>query len=181
VKVESGACPAIDGNYQNASDEFTYDGFTPRVVSLAHKLNGGIATSPHVADDRLGRTHYDAATDVYRTIRLQLVADKLHVEASGADGSTRAFDLPTRLPCRDSMLILEGKTDVVFYLILNAVTQYTLALGRAEDGSLLVLDSNKGAGTYGVLPVAGSAAYWMRYRPVAPVAAPPSGVTPSRS
>jgi hypothetical protein len=134
----------------------------------------------HETADRLGRTAFDPAEDPYQMVSLRLAEGKLHVEASRADGSSRAFDLPTRQQCRDSTLLLEkgwGNSGTMLYLSL--VERATLALGRAEDGSLLVRYSTSGAGFFMYLPVmVATEAFWIKFPPAAPAPAQFSGRTP---
>lgn len=176
VKVESGACPVIDGVYQNAGERFSkakHDTYERRTVSLAHLLNGGIHTfGSHQADDRLGQTFYDPAEDAYQTVSFQLVEDKLHIKASLADGSTRTFDLPTRQRCRDSTVLLLKADwgDIVISRGFNVFERWTIALGRAEDGSLLVRQSEASL-VWLVLPIGYTGADWIRFPPVAPAPA----------
>jgi hypothetical protein len=99
----------------------------------------GTRTS-HEVDDRLGVTWHDPSRDAYQTIRLRLVEGMLSVEAARADGSIRAFDLPTRQRCRDSTLLLEPAWYVASLVVTNMIGRDSLALGRAEDGSPLVLE-----------------------------------------
>lgn len=146
AKVESGASPVIDGEFLSAGGRFSkakHDTFECTTASLAHLLNSWDDSGLRQADKRLGLTSPDPAKDPYQKVSLRLRDSKLHVEASLADGSTRAFDLPTRQPCRDSTLLLEADRDddeVVFF-------RRTGALGRAEDGSLLVRESEGGWGS----------------------------------
>src|SRR5437867_9853058 len=102
VIVESGACPAIDGDYQNAGERFLkakHHTYERQNVSLANLLNGWVTTKRSPRDDRLGRTAFNPAEDAYQSVSLRLAEGKLHIRASRADGSTRAFDLPTRQQC----------------------------------------------------------------------------------
>ena len=175
VKVESDTCPVIDGDYQNAGERFSkakHDTYEREIVSLAHLLNGGNYHVSHQADDRLGQTFYDPAQDVYQTVSLRLAEGKLHVEAARADGSTRAFDLPTRQRCRDSTLLLKkGWGDSGTAIYYSIAERTTLALGRAEDGSLLVRGSESTVGFVMYLPISWQTfADWTRFPPVAPPA-----------
>ena len=177
VKVESGGCPVIDGEYQNAGETFTkakHDTYECTTVSLAHLLNSWDDSGLRQADQRLGPTSPDPVKDPYQKVSLRLLDGKLHVEASLADGSTRAFDLPTLQQCRDSTLFLEADWDDSSE---PTIVRRTRALGRAEDGSLLVRDSEGGV-AFILLPIpVFSFAELTRFPPVAPVATP-SGPTP---
>ena len=117
---------------------------------------------------------FDPDEGKYQTIKLRLANNVLHIEALRADGSSRAFDLPTRKECRDSTLILEkGWGDSDSMLVASALARSTIALGRAEDGSLLVRDSQSGVGFVVWLPiVAGTFADWTRFPPAASATAP---------
>ena len=177
VKVESGACPVIDGEYLNAGGRFSkarHDTFECTTVSLAHLLNSWDDSALRQADKRLGLTSPDPAKDPYQKVSLRLLDGKLHVEASLADGSTRAFDLPTRQQCRDSTLLLEADWDdgeAWFF-------RRTGALGRAEDGSLLVRESEGGVAFFLVPVPFFTFAEWTRFPPVAPVPKRPTELRP---
>jgi hypothetical protein len=167
VEVESDACPVIDGEYQNAGEAFSQgwlEGVKRHEMSLAHLVNGGYGYGSHQADDRLGTTFYDAAKSTYQTVSLRLVGDKLHIEASRADGSIRTFELPTHQRCRNSTLLVE--TD--WWLSPFMVARLGYAIGRAEDGSLLAYGTSSGAG---VFVGGGTGAIWIRFPPVAPLPA----------
>jgi WD40 repeat protein len=167
VKVESGACPSIDGEYQNAGETFSkgkLDTHDCTRVSLAHLLNGWGGPNLEPAENRLGLTSEDPAKDPHETIRLRLLGGKLHVEASLADGSTKAFDLPTRQECRDSTLLLAADWDAWEAVIFRS----TLALGRAEDGSLLVRESQGGVMFFFLPFPVFTFPYWTRFPPAAP-------------
>jgi len=170
VTVESGACPVIDGDYQDAGEMFSkakHETFERKDVSLAHVL------SEWAGAKRIGplRNPDDV---VYQSVSLRLEEGKLHIRASSADGSLLAFDLPTRQQCRESNLPLEkgwGDTGTMFYFSL--VERSALGLGRAEDGSLLVLQNAKGVGFILFLPIwVDSESFWFRFPPVMP---PPTG------
>ena len=138
VQVETGACPIVDGIYQNAGEKFTEDGsngLQRKDTSLAHLLNGGWDSPAHSADDRLGTTFYDASADSYQTVSLRLDEGKLRVEAMLADGTTRKFAMPVKHRCHDSLLVLE--TGFGYDLFAAGFMHGYYALGRAEDGSLL--------------------------------------------
>jgi hypothetical protein len=172
VLVESGACPVIDGDYQNAGERFLkakHDTYERQNVSLAHLLNHWVSAQQPPADDRLGRTAFNPAEDAYQSVSLRLTEGTLHIRASRADGGTRAFDLPTRQQCRDSLLFLEkGWGDSGTMLYLSVVERSALWLGRAEDGSLLVRQSASGVGFVMYLPVSvDTEAFWFRFPPVA--------------
>ena len=173
VIVESGACPVIDGDYQNAGERFLkakHDTYERQNVSLAHLLNGWVSAKWFPADDRLGRTAFNPAEDAYQSVSLRLAEGKLHIRASRADGSTRAFDLPTLQQCRDSILLVEkGWGDSGTMLYLSLAERSTLGLGRAEDGSLLVHQRASGVGFLMFLPISvDTEEFWFRFPPVAP-------------
>lgn len=165
VKVESGACPVVDGVYQNAGGRFSnarHNTFVCTTASLAHLLNGWDDSEVRQADKRLGQTSPDPAKDPYQTVRLRLQDGKLHVEAALADGSTRAFDLPTRGKCRDSTLLLEADWEDGEVGFLRR----TSALGRAEDGSLLVRESEGGMSFFLAPAPFFTVAKWTRFPPM---------------
>lgn len=187
VKVESGACPIIDGEYRNAGKPGMKEKHKAKCQecehitrSLAHILNGGYGYEWHEAQDRLGHTTSDAATDEHQSIRLQLAEDKLHVEALLADGSTMTFDLPTRQRCRNSTVLLEVSWDgtdimgsVPFFSVVNRAS---LALGRAEDGSLLVRSTSTNGMFLLEWPLFLAAwGDWTRFPQVEPAPAVPTG------
>lgn len=182
VQVESGTCPVIDGEYQNAGELFTRgrnDRLVRNEVSLVDVFNEvaydaplevlGSDVSVPQGDDRPGIPFPEPLIDHYQTIHLRLVEDKLHVEAARASGSTETFELATRRQCRDSTLLLEVDWYVATYaLLLNVAERTTFALGRAEDGSLLVR-AGLGGGLF-ILQwpiLAGAGANWMRFPAVA--------------
>jgi hypothetical protein len=180
VTVESEACPVIDGEYLNVGEQFyqvEHGAYMRTTRSLAHLLNGGnsrqndgapMGTRPsHQADDRLGETWHDPSRDAYQTIRLRLAKGMLSVEASRADGSIRAFDLPTRQRCRDSTLLLEPAWYVDSLVVTNMIGRDTLALGQAEDGSLLVLETRARELIVILTPFRETAAAWIRFPPAA--------------
>jgi hypothetical protein len=171
VRLESEECPVIDGEFQNAGERFESGTYARQAVSLAHLFNGG-SEKWHNEPNRLGRTAFDPTEDEYRTVSLRLADSNLHIEAMREDGGTQAFDLPTRHECRDSTLILESDWgDSETMLMASAVGRSTVALGRAEDGSLLVRESQTGVGFVLWLPVvAGKFSEWTRFSPAMPAA-----------
>lgn len=175
VKVESGACPVIDGEYQNAGQRYTHlaPPYHRYTVSLAHLLNGWNDAEGRKVDVRPGNIFAELAEDAYQTVSLRLVEGKLHIEASLAGGSTRTFDLPTLRRCRDStVLLLEADWDRRSSFDVDVVSRSTLALGRAEDGSLLVRESRSNVSFVFVVPIeAETFADWTRFPPVAPAPA----------
>jgi hypothetical protein len=182
VQVESGACPVIDGEYQNVGELLTYgknDRTERTEVSLTGIFNEVAYDTPSEVlgsdqplpggDDRPGLPFPELAEHAYRTIRLQLVQDGLRVEAVPAEGGTRTFEVPTRQACRDSTMLLEADwSAATFSLIVNFVDRSTLALGRAEDGSLLVRAGSSGGIFIFQWPLlVGSGAGWIRFPPAA--------------
>ena len=172
VKLEKDACPVIDGIYENAGEVFLGDGnghLRPQRVSLAHILNGGYDQQVYTDDERLGKTAYESRLDSYKTIRMQLVDDRLHIEGTRPDGNSRAFDMPVRLRCHDSVMQVESNWQP--YIVMNSKLSYSL--GRARDGSLLIYATTSAAGLVFVaapivLPVAGGSSSWVRFKPVTP-------------
>ncbi|HEY7752613.1 MAG TPA: hypothetical protein VH856_02235 [Steroidobacteraceae bacterium] len=195
--VKNGACPSIDGEYQNAGEWFAGRKYVTnpagQSVSLAFLLNAGPAYvlydgSVGEADDlspdyvnRLGRTHRDPARDAYRTIALRVADDRLHVEASLADGSKRSFSIPARQRCRDSLLFLETELSPAeeYYEFPFNVGRSTYALGRAGDGSLLYHASSWDMMFFIFMPMlAENAESWVRFPVVEQAPAPARTPTP---
>jgi hypothetical protein len=165
VKVEDGACPDIDGEYENTGEAFKKDKhivYQREQLSLAHLLNGGYGMETYTVDNRLGFTAYQADVDPHRQVRLKLDGDVLHVESTLDDGRVQAFDLPVRRACRDSIVVLEAAWSYELFTASAARGYY--AFGRAEDGSLLAY-GNVGGVLLGVFW--NSAAFWVRFPTVA--------------
>lgn len=169
VRLDGDECPVVDGEYQNAGERFESGTYERTAVSLAHLLNGG-GEKWENKPDRLGRTSFDPAEDGYRTIDLRLMGETLHVEGMREDGTTQAFDLVTRGKCRDSTIVLEGDWGGSETIVMaSAVARGTVALGRAEDGSLLVRQSQTGVGFLLWMPlVAGTFSDWTKFAPAMP-------------
>ena len=166
VKVEAGACPDINGEYQNTGEAFRKDKhivYEREQLSLAHLLNGGYGLESHTVDNRLGFTAYEADMDPHRQVRLKLDEDVLHVESTLDDGSIQAFDLPVRRECRDSILVLEAAWS--YDLFAAAAVRGYYAFGRAKDGSLLAF-GNVGGVLLGVFWR--STAFWVRFPSAVP-------------
>jgi hypothetical protein len=182
VVAKNGACPVIDGEYQNTGEWFRGKKYVAdpvrETVSLAYLLNAGPAYILHhgnygegddVSPDyvnRLGKTYHDPARDAYRTIAMRLADDTLHIEASLADGGKKTFALPVRQRCRDSLLVLETglspEEEYSEYPFL--VGSSTYALGRAEDGSLLMHASSWDMMFFVFVPaLAENAESWARF------------------
>jgi hypothetical protein len=178
VEVDSGACPNLDGRYQNAGELSVkaHDGSTRSVdVSLADLLNAwgepGTDLLRHDDDNRLGSTHSDPAQDPYQSVTLRHADGKLHVVATDAQGVTRSFALLTSGRCRASTLLLKASwaNSETFGLLLSLVQRESLALGKAEDGSLLVRRGDaRGAFVLQWPILAFADGDWMRFAPTAP-------------
>lgn len=194
VVVKNGACPVIDGEYQNTGEWFAGERYVAgparQTVSLAYLLNAGaayilydgyIGAEDEVSPDyvnRLGKTYRDPARDAYRTIALRLADDTLHVEASLADDEKRTFALPVSQRCRDSLLVLEtGLSPAEVYDEYPFVVgRSTYALGRAEDGSLLMHASSWDMMFFVFMPIlAEKAESWVRF-PASPSEPVPSSM-----
>jgi hypothetical protein len=176
VRLEADACPAIDGVYQNAGERFSQGTYQRQAISLAYLLG---SHAQQRDDESLGYTFENPAEDAYQTVSLKLTEEKLHVVASRADGSSRTFDLPTREGCRDSAVLLKAAWDNGTALVASMTSRNTLALGRAEDGSLLVREGSSGVAFVMWVPIlAGSDTTWTMFPPVAPASAQLSGLTP---
>jgi len=175
VTVESGACPVIDGDYQDAGEVFLkakHGTYERKDVSLAHLL------SEWAGAKRIARFASDPDEVVYQSVSLRLEEDKLHIREWRADGSPTAFDLPTRQQCRRSNLLLEkGWGDSGTMVYFSLVERSALGLGRAEDGSLLVHQSASGVGFFLFLPIwVDYEAFWLRFSPV--MSSPPGAELP---
>jgi hypothetical protein len=184
VKVKSGDCPVIDGQYSNTGEMFYKgkdDSYHRVEVSLADRLNtwgdgeqDGDWTT-HQADNRLGRTFYDPAMDSYRSIRLEFANGRLKVEGLREDGDTRSFQLVTRNRCSNSTLLLKPSwagTETAA-LLFSLVDRQTLAVGRAKDGSLLIRQGDIGGLFILQWPIlVGGDADWIRFPVVHAMEAP---------
>lgn len=166
VALEGGQCPVIDGDYQNAGERFTLGTYEKQAISLAYTL-GNYAEQRDDVPAHL--TFENPAADAYETVSLQLSAGRLHVVAARADGTRRSFDLPTEKRCHDSAVILKPAWDNGTVLVASMATRSKLALGRAEDGSLLLLSSDAAMGFLFYMPiVAGSGKEWTLFPPALP-------------
>lgn len=177
VKVETGACPDIDGEYQNAGDATLKVGWGKRkrqALSLAHFMNGGWSRDSHRDMERLGTTYYNPALDWFRTVRLRRAGEELQVEAVHKDGGTTTFVLPTHRECRDSILPVETTMHASPFSGTAAHGSYSL--GRAEDGSLLVYVHV--VDTF-LLALWGSTDIWVRFPPAVPEPASGPVVVPT--
>lgn len=187
VQVESGACPVIDGEYRNVGELLTYasnDRLERTEVSLSEIFNEAAYDTPAQdlsseqpipqGDDRPGIPFPEQGGQDYRTMRLRMAQESLSVEAVLADGSTRTFELPTRRKCRDSTLLLETDWSAeTLSLLVSFVDRSTLALGRAEDGSLLVRAGSSGGLFIFQWPIlVGGGAGWIRFPPAAAATEP---------
>jgi hypothetical protein len=169
VRLDDGVCPDIDGTYRNAGERFDFDTHNRRIVSLAHLLNGGFSADAFQAVDRLGATTLNAADDPHQTVSLRLEESALQVEATRTDGGVRTFDLPVRPRCRNSILFIESDWSGGSVVLASGVGRTSLALGWAEDGSLLARASGSGIAFLFWLPIGmGSAADWTIFPPVSP-------------
>jgi hypothetical protein len=166
VQLEGETCPNIDGDYQNAGEKYDSDTYARTDVSLAYLL-GSHAEQRN--DNSLAYTFENPAKDAYQSVSLKREADSLQVVASRADGSQRAFELPASKECHDSMLQLGAAWDSGTMLVASMVGRSKLALGRAEDGSLLVYQKDSGVGLLFYMPiVAGTSQEWIMFPLVGP-------------
>lgn len=178
VKLEADACPVIDGDYQNAGERFSQGTYERQAISLAYLLG---SHAQQRDDESLGYTFENPAEDAYQTVSLKLTEEKLQVVASRADGSSRAFDLQRRDGCRDSAVLLKAAWDNGSALVASMASRNTLALGRAEDGSLLVRGSSSGVAFVMWMPIiGGSDKSWTMFPQAVPAPEPEqlSGLTP---
>lgn len=170
VQLEGKACPDIDGDYQNAGETFASGTYERTSVSLAYMLG---THAEQRNDSTLAYTFENPSEDAYQTVSLKHEGDRLQIVASRADGGQRAFYLPASKDCDDSMLQLGAAWDSGTMVIASIVGRSKLALGRAQDGSLLVREKDSGMGLIFYMPiVAGSAEAWNRFPPAMPGAEP---------
>ena len=157
-------CPVIDGDYQNAGERFS-GGYQREAISLAYLLG---YHAQQREGESLGYTFENPAEDAYATVSLKMTEENLHVVAKRADGSSRAFDVARRESCRDSAVVLKPAWDNGTALVASMATRNTIALGRAEDGSLLVSEGSRGMAFVMWMPIiAGSDKSWTLFRPAA--------------
>ncbi len=170
VKLAANECPVIDGDYQNGGERFSGGTYERQAISLAYLLG---SHAQQREGESLGYTFENPAEDAYKTVQLHLEKEELHVVALRADGSSRDFDLPRHQGCRDSSVLLKAAWDNGTALIASMATRNTIALRRAEDGSLLVLEASSGMAFVMWMPiVAGSDKSWTLFRPAGPEPAP---------
>ncbi len=190
VKVKSGSCPVIDGEYLNAGeqglkekDKAKCEACASSARSLARMLSVGNDFSVPEGEVRSAPSIDDPATYRYQSIRLQLTDDNLQVEASLADGGVEKYELPIQKKCRNSTLVLHVSwdgTDVMGSVpFVSFINHAALALGRAQDGSLLVRNSS----TEGLFLlewplILVSDGTWTRFAPSTPAPEQLSAVTP---
>ncbi len=170
VKLAADECPVIDGDYQNGGERFSQGTYERKAISLAYLLGN------HAQQRDDGSTSYtfeNPAEDAYETVNLKLTEENLHVVTRRADGSSREFDLARREGCHDSAVVLKPAWDNGTALVASMATRNTIALGRAEDGSLLVSEGSSGMAFVMWMPiVAGSDKSWTLFRPAEPKSAP---------
>lgn len=170
VNVEPGACPPIDGEYSDAGEAYTRTGnggFQRHARSLAEIFN--VTLNSAFDDGTIEQVAFaDAPVRDTRTVRLHLAGNTLQVKATFSDGGTTSFDLPVQKRCRDSILILAAVRDSTGDSAFAVTGKYVTALGRTEDGSLLVRKSETEAGFFWLLPLGvTSHGEWMMF-PLAP-------------
>lgn len=171
VAMPGDDCPAIDGTFRNAGETYEEYGngeFSRHGRSLAHILNGGTGHESLELWNRLGSTSEDPARDRFDAITLRLADGRLNVSAADAEGDGRSISLPVDARCRESVLALDvdwgryaqfpGFDDV------DQVGRISLELGRSEDGSLLVRETESGSYFFLFMPVfAYRDAAWTRF------------------
>lgn len=160
VKMKSGACPVIDGTYENAGERFykAEGGALKRDArSFAHLLQGGYDMEPRQGGIGLGQTSADPDEDLHRTIRLQHANDRLQIVAFLADGSMQTLSLPAGNRCRNSTLPLESYRDPNSgtAIVISMTSRERISLGLAEDGSLLAYQTSRGGALILWYPVLG--------------------------
>jgi len=166
AKTQAGACPEIEGVFENAGEYFS-EGKGGKLdreeLSLAHILNGGWSLPTHHVADGFGTTFYKAADDEFREISLRLEGDRLLVEAMRPGGELRKFAMPVRHGCHDSLQVLA--TDWGMDLFSASFMRGHYAIGRAEDGALLVYRRAYGEALGVFWAVKGE---WIRFAEVKP-------------
>ncbi len=171
VKLEADACPSIDGYYENAGRRSAGALDSPRPASLVnllefHARSQGFNTEPGFNPD----------ADAYQEVRLRVADDFLYVDATSADGNKRSFIIPTRRHCRDSLLYLESQPDAGTIVVASMYERSSIALGRADDGSLLVRGSERFAAFFLYVPVLGiNEGDWTIFPPAARASERPAG------
>lgn len=160
ARVESGACPLIDGDYQNEGESFgkTRRGSKRSTTSLVQVLAEGFSMesdrmnpsidgpqTEQLAESPATEPLTDIPPDPHEKVSLRLVGNTLKVTATGTDGSTASFERPVELECRDSMLLVESDWSTTLNdeemptsVFLHMLEREAWKLGRAEDGSLLL-------------------------------------------
>ncbi|MGQ0384838.1 MAG: hypothetical protein ACT4UP_09205 [Gammaproteobacteria bacterium] len=164
--AEDDGCPDVDGIFGNAGDGYerkSRDRLEHHDLSLAHLLNGGFGMERHHAPDRFGDTSYAASADSYQAVNLRREGEFLLVEGFQGGQVVRSFRMPVRLPCRDSLLVVESA--ISYDLFMAAFARGYYALGRADDGSLLAYGSIGGVMLGAIW---GSTAFWARFAESAP-------------
>jgi hypothetical protein len=161
VVLQGDDCPAIDGTYRNAGETHAalWGGeYFRHERSLAHILNGGTGRPSLELWNRLGPTSENPSADRFDSISLRLADGRLHVSAADAEGDGRTMSLPVHVRCRDSVIALD--VDWGRYALFpgfdddDQVGRISIALGRAEDGSLLVREKEAGSYFFLFTPVA---------------------------
>ena len=190
--LNDGDCPVIDGSYLNAGETYrSADGDEHAIAearSLAHLLNGGTGVESLALWNKLGDSHADPARDPAVTVDLVVLADRLRVTATHADGGSRSLALPLSDDCHDGLYALASDWDTDLELIAPVAPEFSrksTSLGRADDGSLLVYEKKTAVQWYLLTPAFGySEAAWIRFSPAPPPAARPNSAaspTPSRA
>lgn len=162
VVLQGDDCPVIDGTYRNAGEKYEQlwrHDYSRYERSLAHILNGGTGHRSLELWNRLGPTTEIPSEDGFQSVSLRLAAGQLQVTASDAAGGERTVLLPVKARCRDSVIALD--IDWGRYVLFpgfdddNQVGHISIALGRAEDGSLLVREKEAGSYFFLFTPIAG--------------------------
>lgn len=158
VVLQGDDCPAIDGTYRNAGETYEpdYSGqYSRHERSLAHILNGGTGRPSLELWNRLGPTAANPSEDRFDSISLHLDDSQLHVSAIDTEGAGRTMSLPVQVRCRDSVIALDVDWGTYFKgpMSYDDVGRISLALGRAEDGSLLLRETEAGTYIYLFMPV----------------------------
>jgi hypothetical protein len=158
IVLQGDDCPAIDGTYRNAGETYEpdYSGqYSRHERSLAHILNGGTGRPSLELWNRLGPTAANPSEDRFDSVSLRLANGQLHVSAADTEGDGRTMSLPVHVRCQDSVLALDVDRGTYFKgpSSYEDVGRISLALGRAEDGSLLLRETEAGTYIFLFMPV----------------------------
>ena len=175
--VDGGGCPRLDGIYANAGqvrEADAYDASVAEARSLAHILNGGNGVESLSLWNKLGPTSANPAQDPNVTVELKHVGERLQVIATHADGERRSLELELPPECHDGLFAFEADWDADTETIAPVAPEFSLnslALGRADDGSLLLHARKTASLFFFFVPAFGyTETAWLRFPPAPAVA-----------